>query len=371
MTTPTEQRFVSSTFPEEPAVEPALPIVDAHHHIRDPRGSIRYLAHEFARDIATGHRVLSSVVIEETAMYRRDGPEAFRPVGETEFLNGVGAMFASGRYGPSLACAGIVAFANLTLGDAIAPVLDAHIEAGGRRLKGIRVSAHWHESFTPALIKSRQAALGLVTPPRMLLDPTFRRGVACLAQRGLSYDVSVFHTQIPELADLADAFPDTQICAGHFLIPLGWGPYRGRHREVFAAWRTGVRDLARRPNVHVKLSGVRWSAIPVEGYTMNETGEFDVAPGGAALAAAWKPYVETLVEAFGARRCMFASNFNPERVVCAYSTMWNAYKLATAGFSADERTALFAGTAIRFYRLPSLAMLEAHAAGVEREEAAA
>lgn len=358
---------VRDGFAEEEPIEPALPVIDAHHHIRDPKGGMRYLVPEFARDIYTGHRVLATVVIEEASMYRREGPVPFRPVGETEFLNGVSAMFASGRYGPALAGAGIVAFANLTLGDAVAPVLDAHIEAGRGRVKGIRVSAHWHKDFTPALITARHATLGLVTPPHMLMDETFRKGIACLTARDLSYDVSVFHTQIPELADLADKFPSTRIVAGHFAIPLGWGPYRGKHKEVFDDWRRELGKLALRPNVHIKMSGVRWAAIPVEGHRTSETGEFETAPSSAALAKAWRPYIETCVELFGPDRCMFGTNFNSERVVCAYSTMWNAYKLATADYSADERAALFTGTAARFYRLPAPAQLDGRWREIEAE----
>jgi len=351
----------------EQAIEPEVPLIDPHHHIRDPKGGERYLVPEFTQDIYTGHNILATVVIEECAMFRRDGPPELRPLGEVEFHNGVAAMFASGRYGPTLGCAGIVGFANLMLGDRIAPVLDAQIAAASGRLKGIRVSAHWHESYTPPLVVARRQILGLDTPPRMLLDDGFRRGIACLAPRNLSFDVSVYHTQIPELIDLARAFPETRMVAGHCVLPFGWGPYFGKTKEVFEAWSKSVRELARCENVSVKLSGFRWAAVPVPGHEMDQFGEFSTPPSSEALANAWRPYLDTCIEAFGTTRCMFASNFPGERAVCSYGTLWNAFKRASKGYSKEERTALFSGTAIDFYRLPALPELTRRAADIARE----
>ena len=126
----------------EEILEPDLPIVDPHHHLWD-RPGWRYLLDDLLADLNSGHNIVATVFLEGRAMYRADGPEALRPVGETEFVNGVAAMSASGIYGPTRVCAGIVGHADLRLGAAVQEVLEAHIRAGGGRFRGIRHSAAW------------------------------------------------------------------------------------------------------------------------------------------------------------------------------------------------------------------------------------
>ena len=111
----------------EEIIDPLRPIVDPHHHLWN-RGH-RYLIEEMAADIASGHNVVATVYVDCRSMYRAHGPEAFRPVGEVEFANGVAAMSASGAYGNAAICAGIVSHANLLLGDSVKPVLEAEIAA--------------------------------------------------------------------------------------------------------------------------------------------------------------------------------------------------------------------------------------------------
>ena len=342
---------MSSRVDAEEIIEPDLPIVDCHHHLRDDPGGLYYMIPEFLADISSGHKIVATVGVEVGDMSAAEGPIEFRPVNETAFLNGVAAMFASGRYGATKACAGIVGFANLTLGSRVEPVLDAHERASQGRFRGVRVSAFWHESYAPSRITARRTKLGLNTPEHLLLDPAFREGIACLAARGLSYDVSIFYTQVPDLIDLARAFPTLRIIAGHYVVPLGLGPFAGKHRDIFPLWRSAIKKLAECPNVSVKLSGIRWAGVTVPGYTLNEHGAFDGRPTAQELAAAWRPYIETCVEYFGADRCMFGSNFPPERVLASYVRIWNAFKLATSGFSTSERTALFHDTAACSYRL--------------------
>jgi hypothetical protein len=130
---------------EEP-IEPDLPICDPHHHLWDgetARVVPRYLLDEILEDTRAGHNIVSTVFIECGAMFKPDGPEALRPVGETEFVNGIAAMSASGLYGATRIAAGIVGTAQLRLGEAAAPVLDAQIAAGGGRFRGIRLGAAW------------------------------------------------------------------------------------------------------------------------------------------------------------------------------------------------------------------------------------
>src|SRR4029453_2543980 len=103
----------------EPALEPDLPICDPHHHLWDQvtgRTASRYLIDEIVEDVSAGHNIVSTVFIECGAMFKQDGPEALRPVGETEFVNGIAAMSASGLYSKTRIAAGIIGTANLRLG---------------------------------------------------------------------------------------------------------------------------------------------------------------------------------------------------------------------------------------------------------------
>jgi hypothetical protein len=103
----------------EETLEPDLPICDPHHHLWDYPES-RYLLDELLEDTNSGHKVVSTVFMECGAMYRAAGPEAFSPVGETEFVNGIAAMSASGLYGETRACASIIGFADLSMGTVVA-----------------------------------------------------------------------------------------------------------------------------------------------------------------------------------------------------------------------------------------------------------
>ena len=327
----------------EEALEPELPICDPHHHLWDHRQgsgvvSPRYLLDEFLADLDCGHNVVSTVFIECGTMFDASAEPAFAPVGETEFANGIAAMSASGRYGPTRIGAGLVGTAYLTDGDAVAAVLDRHLEVAGRRLRGIRQAAAWHESAAIPNHRTEPA-------PGLYLDPMFRAGFAHLAPRGLSYEGWCYHTQLPELVDLARAFPATIIILDHFGGPLGIGPYAGRGDEVFAEWRTAVEPLAGCPNVHAKLGGL---GMEVNGYGWHER---DRPPSSAELAEANRRYHEQAIELFGAERCMFESNFPVDRLSSGYGAAWNAFKRISAGCSADERAALFHDTAARVYRL--------------------
>ena len=209
----------------EEIIDPARPIVDPHHHLWD-RGGQRYLIEEIADDIASGHNIIATVYVEARSMYRARGPEAFGPVGEVEFANGVAAMSASGGYGPAAICAGIVGHVNLLLGDGAKAVLEAEIAAGGGRFRGIRHSSAWDAD-------ADVAGMYATRPKGLLLDATFRKGFACLAPLGLSFDAWLFHPQIGELIDLARAFPDTRIVLDHCGGPVGLGSYANRRDEVF------------------------------------------------------------------------------------------------------------------------------------------
>jgi predicted TIM-barrel fold metal-dependent hydrolase len=271
-------------------------------------------------------------------MYRAGGDPALRPVGETEFVNGTAAMSASGVYGPARACAGIVGHADLRLGGGVRPVLEAHIAASGGRFRGVRHIAAFH---TDEAVRSTT----LKYPPGLLADAGFREGFAVLGAMGLTYDTWLYHTQLPELIDLARASSGTTIVLDHVGGMIGVGPYAERRDEAFAEWRASICELARSEQVVVKLGGL---GMRLFGFGFHER---ERPPGSHELADAWRPYVETCIEAFGPRRCMFESNFPVDKGACSYGVLWNAFKRLAAGSSPEEKAALFHDTASRVYRL--------------------
>ena len=321
----------------EEILEPERRICDPHHHLWD-RGGSRYLLDELLADTRSGHNVVSTVFVECLSMYRADGPAEMKPVGETEFVQGVAAMSASGGYGPMRACAGIISYADLALGDAVAPVLEAHIAASPNRFRGIRYAAGWHPS--PEVRNSHTNP-----PENVLMDATFRKGFAHLGRLGLSYEAWLYHHQIPQLTDLARAFPETPIVLDHFGGPLGIGPYAGKQDEVFPEWKASITELAKCPNVVAKLGGIN---MPINGFGFEKR---VVPPTSQELIDLTGRYYEHTIEQFGPERCMFESNFPVDKVSCSYAVLWNAFKKMAAGFKEDEKDAMFYGTATRTYRL--------------------
>ena len=341
----------------EPILEPELPIVDPHHHLWDRPTAIlkslppsdhgfmdiirdipRYLLDELLADLNSGHNVIATVFVQCGAMYRADGPDALKPVGETDFVNGVAAMSASGIYGPARACAGIVGHVDLRY-DGVEDVLRSHIAAGHGRFRGIRQSCSWDAD--PNVLGPLHGRV----PEGLYRDAGFRRGFACLAKLGLSFDAWLLEPQLPDLIDLARAFPDTIIVLDHVGTPLGIGAYQGRREERFGIWRDNIKTLAKCSNVHVKLGGL---PMPFAGWRKRMA---EPLPSSEALAEQWKPYIETCIEAFGPKRGMFESNFPVDRFGAEYASLWNAFKRLAAGYSSADKTALFSGTAKTVYRL--------------------
>lgn len=344
--------------PIEPILEPDLPIVDAHHHLwflpeaalvatdchSSPalralapvfRQRARYLFDEYLADIGSGHNVRASVFVDAHTMYRAGGPEALKSVGEVEFVNGVAAMATSGLFGEAKVCAGIVGGVDLRFGAAVEEVLVAHIQAGGGRYRGVRSMVVYDDDL-----------LGVdFGKPQLLLDQEFRAGFRRLRGLDLSFEAWILEPQLPELIDLACAFADTQIILNHVGAPVGMGRYSGLRETRFPRWRENIRKLAQCGNVAVKLGGL---GIPFGGFK-----SFLAAPsmGSEQLAAEWRPYIETCIEAFGVGRCMFESNFPVDASVGSYATLWNAFKRIAARYSEDEKAELFSRTASRIYRL--------------------
>mgnify|MGYP000049815753 FL=1 len=321
----------------EEALEPDLPICDPHHHLWDHPGS-RYLLDEILQDTGSGHNVVSTVFVECGSMYRASGKPQLRPVGETEFVQGIAAMSASGQYGHTRVASGIVSHADLSLGREVKTVLDAHMAASPNRFRGVRHATGWHESDAIRNAHSKP-------PAGLMLDATFREGFSQLSPLGLTFDAWFYHQQMAEFVDLARAFPETTIILDHFGGPLGIGPYAGQQREVFAAWRDSISALADCPNVHFKLGGIN---MKVNGFNWHQRA---LPPSSDELVDATGAYYEHCLEIFGAQRCMFESNFPVDKSSCSYQVLWNAFKKLSRSLSASDRAALFHDTATRVYRL--------------------
>jgi len=342
--------------PPEPILEPDLAIIDPHHHLWDlrpmlpmfpePRHGfietlipVAYYGFDgFHADATSGHKVIASVYMECGAFYNPAYGEAKQVVGEIEYVNGVAAQSASGLYGDARLCAGIVGHANLLLGGAVGEVLDAMQAAAPRRFRGIRHQGAWDAD--PAVLGPPFHA-----PEGLYRDATFREGFAELGKRGMSFDAWLLEPQLGDVIDLARAFGDVPICLDHCGTPLGVASYEGRLKERFETWAASIRELAQCENVMVKLGGLSMynCGMPAEGPA--------AGLGSETLAQLWKPYIETCIEAFGPRRAMFESNYPVDRWGASYPVLWNAFKRITAGASDEEKAALYAGNAARFYRI--------------------
>jgi len=321
----------------EEILEPALPIIDPHHHLWDkPRYT--YLFPDLLADVGSGHKIVATMYEQAREMYRADGPEELQSLGETEFVNGVAAMSASGKYGATRCIAGIVGFVDLRLGSRAKGLLERHIAVSDNRLRGIRNGSTWSDDPT---LKTFTAG----GPQGLLLDKTFREGFAALVALDLTFDGWMFQTQLGDLADLAKAFPQARIVLNHVGGPVAIGPYAGKRDEAFAAWRTGIQQIAAFPNTYVKLGGLGMKMIGFDFFNNPEP------PSSQDLEKAWRPYVETCISAFGPQRAMFESNFPVDKGTCSYQVLWNAFKRLAAGYSADEKTTLFSGAAKKAYRL--------------------
>ena len=327
---------------EEETLEPDLPICDPHHHFWDMRTERipyqRYLLHELADDVNSGHNVRSTVFVEARAMYRAGGADEMRPVGEVEFVQGLAAASASGLYGDTRAASAIVGHANLHLGDAVQPVLEALQAASPNRFRGIRHSVTWdpHPEISNTAAHQMQGQLS---------SDNFRAGARVLAKMGMSLEAWLYFPQMRELADFAKAIPDLTIILNHVGGLLRVGPYAADPDETMQAWRDGIAAVAECPNVFVKLGGL---GMPQTGFGWHER---DVPIGSEELAEAMSPFMEHCIEKFGPERGMFESNFPVDKVSFSYNVMYNAFKRMSRGYSDSERADLFHNTAARAYRI--------------------
>jgi L-fuconolactonase len=320
--------------PAEVPVDRDQVIVDAHHHLWDSPERGRYLLADLLDDMRGGHNVAATIFIECRSMYRDSGPREMAPVGEVEFVDRIAAMSASGGYGCFVGDA-IVGKADLLLGSAVRPVLEAEMQAGRGRFRGVRYSSTW------------DASKGVTSsaPPHTLADPRFREAFAELADLGLSFDALLYHPQLGDLIDLSRAFPEVAIIVDHVGAPLSIGPYRSDQHGVMETWRASLTELARSPQVYMKIGGMG------TGLQYPDFRDRSTPPSSDELAVAWRPYVESCIEIFGSHRCMFESNFPADKQTCGYTQLWNAFQKLTTDASETERADLYAGTATRAYQL--------------------
>jgi predicted TIM-barrel fold metal-dependent hydrolase len=321
----------------EEILEPDLPIVDPHHHLW-VRPNYSYLFPDLLADVGSGHKIHATMFEQAASMYRDDGPEELKSLGETQFVCGVAAMSDSGKFGPTRCIAGMVGYVDLRLGARAKGLLERHIAISDGRIRGVRNSSTWSDD--PALKPFASNA-----PQGLLLDKSFREGFAALVGLDLTFDAWMFQTQLGDVIDLARAFPQARIVLNHVGGPLAVGPYAGKREEAFKVWRDKIKEVAGFPNTYVKLGGL---GMKMPGFDFVEKPE---PPSSQDLANAWRPYIETCIAAFGPQRSMFESNFPVDKGSCSYQVLWNAFKRIAAGYSADEKTALFSGAAKKAYRL--------------------
>ena len=318
----------------EPALEPELPIVDPHHHLWFRPGD-QYLVPELSDDLASGHNVVATVFAECGSMYRPDGPLELRSLGETEFVAGCAAMGASGAFGSTKICQGMFGRVDLALADAVGPIFEQHLDCSGGRFKGVRYTTAWDPSD-----KVASPAAG----PELLLDAAVQSAAAVMSRFQLTLDCWVYHHQLQEVVQLAEALPDLHIVVEHTGVPILGGPYRDRQNEVHDVWLAGIHRLAGCDNVFLKLG-----AFPIRrsGDGVNRS----LPPTSGEVAAAWGPWMTEAIAALGPARCMFESNFPVQKLWSSYQVTWNAFKRLAADFSEHDKRELFHDAACRAYRL--------------------
>jgi predicted TIM-barrel fold metal-dependent hydrolase len=327
------------TLTTEETLEPDIPICDPHHHFwvqrPEPVDYQKYLLPELAADVNSGHNVKSTVFIEVRCEYRADGPDEMKPVGEVEYIQTIADVSASGAYSPTKAAAAIIGHADLKLGEGVRPVLEAMKTASPNRFRGIRHSVGWDES--PELAnRDIKGALG---------TDGYRAGAKVLSDMGLILENSLYFHQAEELADFARALPDLTIVLNHIGGLVRVGPYANRDDEVLPAWRKGIEEMAKCPNIVLKLGGV--------GQTRFAYGwdQLEKPIGSEDLAQQLSPLMEHCIRQFGSNRCMFESNYPVDKISYSYNVLWNAFKRLSSGYSPTDRAAMFHDTAARVYNI--------------------
>lgn len=317
----------------EQALEPELPICDAHHHLWLDTGHTGwpYTLADLQADLDSGHNVVRTVFLECDAEYRQEGPEHLRPVGETAF---VAEQARLSTQAGKVQIAAIMGHADCALGEAVEEVLVAHEEAGQGLFRGVRfITAQ--DAHPPLAMASN----------RPMDDAKYLAGVRKVGAMGYTYDAFVYHPQLPELAAVARACPDTPMVIDHLGGFLGTGPYKDRREAIFEFWKDAMRALAACPNTFLKLGGI---GMPMFGFRWDKQAR---PPTSEELAEPWRDPIHFAIDQFGPERCLFESNFPVDKRGASYVVLWNAFKRIAVGYSADEKRDLFHNAAARAYRI--------------------
>jgi L-fuconolactonase len=311
----------------EQVIEPQLPICDAHIHLRRLQ-SKQYLSADFLKDAGHGHNIRRSVVIQSRENYKVGQGGGMTPIEETEFVMKDACTIES-RIGVAT---GFIGYADLTMGDAVASVLESQIALGRGRFRGIRFSRR------PGTIEGHDAK-------SVLSETDFLKGLAKLQDYGLTYELVVRPNQFEELAELAKKFPDTPMIVNHIGWMFNFGHGKKLNEEQIQEWENSILKLVHCNNIYIKLGGLGGSDA---GFGWSNKA---IPPGSAELASQIAPYYLYCIEKFGVKRCMFESNFPVDKESYSYLVLWNAFKRITKAFSYAERFALFYDTAAQVYHL--------------------
>ena len=292
----------------EDALLPGLPICDPHHHFWD-RPNDRYFLDDLYSDLGGGHNIVSTIhrMPGDVPPRRPGGDEDPRPDRVRARASGPEQQRAvrrdqrrrrhRGFRRPGLGCP----------------------SRAGTRSPFSRHAAVPRGKAHHCLRRQPGCAPAPPFPEGLLGDAKFREGFAVLDKLGLSFDAYLYHPQLPEIADLANAFPGVTIILNHVGGPLGVGPYAGKQDQIFQEWKESMTAVAAPPNVVVKVGGL---VMPVCGTDWRGR-PMPVASGELAQATA--PYYLHCIEEFGPERCMFESNFPVDKIACSYTVLWNAF----------------------------------------------
>ena len=327
----------------EEIVDQDLEIIDPHHHLwpGTPRtdgvsADNRYLLEDLWNDTQSGHNLVKTVFVECGQGYFESGSEAMKPVGETRFVVEVAEEAKQDISKAQIE--GIVGHADMMLGESAREVLEAHLEEGKGRFKGIRHGASWDES--DEIRNSHSNPIQSI-----YLDDEFQKGIEQLDALNLTLDAWNYHKQIKELTELAKCFPNLKIVQNHFGGPLGIGPYAGRREEVFSVWQESIAELAERDNVVIKIGGL---AMPINGWGWHKR---ELPANSDEFIESHGRYYLHAIKCFGVERCMFESNFPVDKRSISYPVLWNGFKKIVEDFSTEEKEYLFYKTAAEFYSL--------------------
>ena len=328
---------------QEEILEPDMEIIDPHHHLwhgpQDPpgvKGSYRYLLQDLWRDTSSGHNIKKTVFIDCGQEYRSEGPEEFKPIGETEFVVQIAKQAQEDSTQAQIA--GIIGHANMMLGTSVKEVLELHAEKGEGLFRGIRHAGGWDEDERVKNAHSHPT-------PHIYLEDKFQQGLQMLASMGMVFDTWHYHNQIRDLTELAKNLPELVIIHDHFGGPLGIGPYKGKRDEIFDQWQEDIYELSQCGNVYSKLGGL---AMPVNGWDWHKR---DVPASSDEIVSEQGKYYLYTLKCFGSERCMFESNFPVDKQSISYHVIWNAYKKLVKNFSDVEKSNLFYKTAEKVYKL--------------------